>query len=227
MRAMRGSMKLFVLGAVVATAMTATACEATGGESSDSKPSRTATAPSKPGTATASGSTGRATPTPVKSGAEGSGGGGKYADRQLPPAGSICDHNGQGPYGEIESVNFGGESPNTVVGLVLGSYECAQPGEASPVFTPTSATGAATDVMLDDAHLKVVVGGGLASQLGTKTPSAGQFVKKLAEMQDEGKLRGRAAPQFYFRSDVPSADVNAMPDNDSHLVYLYQIIDGG
>ncbi|MFC4891181.1 hypothetical protein [Streptomyces beijiangensis] len=224
---MRGSMKLFALGAVVATALTATACEPKGADKSDDKSSPPASAPSKPGKTPGSGSTGKATPTPTKPSDGGSGGGGKYADRQVPPTGSICDHGGQGPYGAIESVNFGGDSPNTVVGLVLGSYECAQPGEASPVFTPSSATGAATDILLDDAHLKVVVGGRLASQLGTKTPSANKFVKKLAEMQDDGKLEGTKAPQFYFRSDVPSDDVNSMPDDTSHIVYLYQIVDGG
>lgn len=236
MRAMRRSMKLYVVGAVVtAAALTTTACGPTE-DKADSKTSPSASAPStsagapSPSTSTPSTSasapstSGGATVSPSAS--AGGSGGWAYANRQTPPKGSICDHGGQGPYGKIQSVNFGGESPNTVVSIVLGSYECAQPGEASPVFTPNSATGAATDVLLDDSHLKVVVGGKIASQLGTKTPTANTFVKHLADMQDRGELNGRKAPEFYFRLDSPSGDVNVTPDDKTKIIYLYQIVDG-
>jgi hypothetical protein len=231
MRAMRRSMKVYALGAVVAAALTTTACQSSGDKKADDKTSPPVSAPTKTGgaadasSASPGGSDGKATttpadankPTPAK-------GRYAYANRQTPPTGSVCDHGGQGPYGSIESVNFGGESPNTVVGITLGSYECAQPGEASPVLTPNSATGAASDVLLDDAHLKVVVGGELASKLGTKTPTAAKFVARLAKMQDEGKLKGKNAPEFYFRLDSPSSDVNTTPDDSTHIIYLYQLI---
>ncbi|MEV0096020.1 hypothetical protein [Streptomyces sp. NPDC050738] len=222
---MRKSMKLYVLGAVVATALTATACDPSSGDKkADDKSSAPASAPSKPGKTTGAGTTGTATtPTTPQPSKGGSGGGYKYANRQKPPSTMVCEHGGQGPYGSIESVNFGGESPNTVIGLVLGSYECVG-GDGAPTFTPNSATGAATDVLLDDAHLKVVVGGDLASKLGTKTPSASKFVDQLAKMQDSGQLKGRKAPQFYFRLDTPSDDVNTTPDDNTHVIYLYQLI---
>jgi hypothetical protein len=242
MRATRKTMKLYALGVAVAAALTATACEPSeGGGKADGKTSPSASAPSKPdadsGGANTGGSGGEGTtdpaktgtPDPEKTGSSNTGGSGgedgkyEYADRQTPPKGSICDNGGQGPYGKIESVNFGGEAPNTTIGLVLGMYEC---GSEGPVFKPTSATGAAMDVLLDDSHLKVVVGGTLASDLGTKTPDANTFVKQLAEMQDNGELGGPKSPEFYFRIDGESDDVNTMPDDESHIIYLYQIIDG-
>lgn len=208
-------MKLYALGVAVAAALTATACEPSAGDGkADGKTSPSESAPSKPG---------------ADSGRANTGGSGRedgtygYADRQTPPKGSVCDNGGQGPYGLIESVNFGGEAPNTTVGLVLGQYEC---GGEGPVFKPAGATGAAMDVLLDDSHLKVVVGGTLASDLGTRTPDANTFVKQLAQMQDNGELGGPKSPEFYFRIDGESDDVNTMPDDQSHVIYLYQIIDG-
>ncbi|MFF2507769.1 hypothetical protein ACFVTY_31045 [Streptomyces sp. NPDC058067] len=118
---------------------------------------------------------------------------------------------------------MGGESPDAVIGLVLGWYRC---GDTGPDFVPGSATGAATNVLVDSAHLKVVVGGQLASRLGTRTPSADKFLDQLARMQDKDELKGRKAPQFYFRIDAVSDDVNAMPDDGSRVIYLYQITDG-
>ncbi|MCL8015904.1 hypothetical protein [Streptomyces sp. AS02] len=247
MRAIRKTMKLCALAVAVAAALTTTACEP--GESdakADGKTSPSASAPSKPdadsggantsGANTGGSGSGRTTdpdttgtPDPEKTGSSKTGGSGgvdgkyEYADRQTPPQGSVCDNGGQGPYGVIESVTFGGEAPNTTVGLVLGNYDC---GKEGPVFKPTSATGAAMDVLLDDSHLKVVVGGTLASDLGTKTPDANTFVKQLAQMQDNGELGGPKSPEFYFRIDGESDDVNTMPDDESHIIYLYQIIDG-
>lgn len=215
MRATRKTMKLYALAVAVAAALTTTACEPSEGEGkADGKTSPSTSAPSKPDADSGGANTG------------GSGGEDdtyEYADRQTPPQGSVCNNGGQGPYGVIESVNFGGEAPNTTIGLVLGQYEC---GNEGPVFKPTSATGAAMDVLLDDSHLKVVVGGTLASDLGTKTPDANTFVKQLAQMQDNGELGGPKSPEFYFRIDGKSDDVNTMPDNESHVIYLYQIIDG-
>ncbi|MFJ8636382.1 hypothetical protein [Streptomyces sp. NPDC093568] len=52
------------------------------------------------------------------------------------------------------------------------------------------------DVLLDDSHLKVVVGDTLASDLDTKTPDADTFVKQLAKMQDKGELGGLKSPEF-------------------------------
>lgn len=215
MRATRKTMKLYALGVAVAAALTTTACEPSEGDGkADGKTSPSASAPSKPDADSGGANTG---------GSGGEDGKYEYADRQAPPQGSVCDNGGQGPYGVIESVNFGGEAPNTTIGLVLGQYEC---GNEGPVFKPNSATGAAMDVLLDDSHLKVVVGGTLASDLGTKTPDANTFVKQLAEMQDNGELGGPKSPEFYFRIDGESDDVNTMPDDESHIIYLYQIIDG-
>jgi hypothetical protein len=242
MRATRKTMKLYALGVAVAAALTTTACEPSeSGGKADGKTSPPTSAPSKPdadsGGANTGGSGGEGTtdpdttgtPDPEKTGGSNTGGSGgedgkyEYADRQNPPQGSVCDNGGQGPYGVIESVNFGGEAPNTTIGLVLGQYEC---GDEGPVFKPTSATGAAMDVLLDDSHLRVVVGGTLASDLGTKTPDADTFVKQLAEMQDDGELGGPKSPEFYFRIDGASDGANTMPDDESHIIYLYQIIDG-
>jgi hypothetical protein len=242
MRATRKTMKLYALGVAVAAALTTTACEPSVSEGkADGKTSPSTSAPSKPdadsGGANTGGSGGEGTtdpdttgtPDPEKTGSSNTGGSGgedgkyEYADRQNPPQGSVCDNGGQGPYGVIESVNFGGEAPNTTIGLVLGQYEC---GDEGPVFKPTSATGAAMDVLLDDSHLRVVVGGTLASDLGTKTPDADTFVKQLAEMQDDGELGGPKSPEFYFRIDGASDGANTMPDDESHIIYLYQIIDG-
>ncbi|WP_217212965.1 hypothetical protein [Streptomyces sp. AC550_RSS872] len=215
MSATRKKMKLYALAVAVAAALTTTACEPGEGDGkADGETSPSASAPSKPDADSGGANTG--------------GSGGKddtyeYADRQTPPQSSVCDDGGQGPYGMIESVNFGGEAPNTTIGLVLGRYEC---GDEGPVFKPTSATGAATDVLLDDSHLKVVVGGTLASDLGTKTPDANTFVKQLAKMRDNGELGSPKSPEFYFRIDSESNDVNTMPDDESHIIYLYQIIDG-
>ncbi|NEB75348.1 hypothetical protein G3I40_08915 [Streptomyces sp. SID14478] len=220
MRAMHNSRKLRVLGVgvAVAAALTTAACDAGASDGKDdgtTSPSATRSSaaprtPSKPAAATSDTSDGK--------------GDGGHADRQTPPTGSVCDHDGQGPYGAIESVNMGGESPYPVVGLVLGRYECA---DAGPTFVPTSATGAASNVFVDTDHLKVVVGGTLASDLGTRTPSPDAFLDALVKKEDRGELRGRSAPRFYFRIDAASDDVNAMPDDDSHIIYLYQLTDGG
>ncbi|MFK4064496.1 hypothetical protein [Streptomyces sp. NPDC029674] len=217
MRVTRNTMKTYALAVAVAAALTTTACEP--GEADGKADGRTtspsASAPERPGGSDTGGT--------ATGGSATEDGTYEYADRQTPPKGSICDNGGQGPYGVIKSVDFGGEAPNTTMGLVLGQYEC---GAEGPVFKPTSATGAATNVLLDDSHLEVVVGGTLASELGTRTPDADTFVEQLAEMQDSGELDGPKAPEFYFRIDGESDDVNAMPDDESHVIYLYQIIDG-
>ncbi|MEV3857100.1 hypothetical protein AB0J38_22560 [Streptomyces sp. NPDC050095] len=235
---MNRNMKQYALGvAVVAALSVTTACgpsEDDGKAGSSASPSASASAPTSASpSASAPDKTG--TPAPIKSGEANSGGGNggssggddkgdwDYADRQTPPTGSVCDHGGQGPYGSIESVNMGGESPFPVFGVVLGMYEC---GAEGPKFVPSSATGAATNVLVDDIHLKVVVGGKLASDLGTKTPKANAFIDQLVKMEDSGELKGPKAPQFYFRIDAQSDDVNSMPEDDSHIIYLYQIIDG-
>ncbi|MER7577308.1 hypothetical protein [Streptomyces sp. NPDC126514] len=229
MRSTRRTMKLYALGLAVAAALTTTACEQDGDEGkADAKTSPSADAPSAPepdsGGEGTSDPEETSTPDSEKTGGPGGEDGTyRYADRQTPPTGSVCDNGGQGPYGVIESVTFGGEAPNATIGLVLGQYEC---GNEGPVFQPTSATGAATDVVLDEGHLKVVVGGTLASDVGTKTPDANTFVNQLAKMQDNGELGGPKSPEFYFRIDAESDDVNAMPDDESHIIYLYQIIDG-
>ncbi|MGW6060914.1 hypothetical protein [Streptomyces sp. NPDC055189] len=237
MRVTRKKMKLYALAVAVAAALTTTACELGEGDGKpDGEANPSASAPSRPGTdpggsdgASTTGPDATGTPDPEKPTSSNTGSSGgedgtyEYADRQAPPRGSVCDNGGQGPYGVIESVDFGGEAPDTTMGLVLGQYEC---GDEGPVFKPTSATGAAMDVLLDDSHLKVVVGGTFASDLGTKTPDANTFVKQLAKMQDNGDLGGRKSPEFYFRIDGQSDDVNAMPDDESHIIYLYQIIDG-
>ncbi|MCN9241632.1 hypothetical protein NGF19_12650 [Streptomyces sp. RY43-2] len=238
---MRTSMKLSVLGMTAAAALVTTACDPSGSDgkaddaaspapsastsasTSDSlSPSVPASTPSKPALDKT------ASPSPTRAGSSGDDKNDKndkwdLADRQTPPTGSVCDHDGQGPYGAIKSVTMGGESP-TGLGLVLGFYQC---DGGSPRFTPSSATGAATDVLVDPAHLKVVVGGQLASELGTKTPDTSKFFDKLAQMEDKNELKGPKAPQFYFRIDSASDDVNEMPDDSSHIIYLYQIVDGG
>ncbi|WKX69303.1 hypothetical protein [Streptomyces sp. XD-27] len=221
----------------VAAALTTTACESSEGDgkadgkadgttSASASASQSTDAPSKPDPD----KSGTAAPTKTGGANSGGGNGGSggsnekggrdYADRQTPP-GSVCDNDGQGPYGKIESVNMGGESPYPVMGLVLGMYEC---GDAGPNFVPTSATGAATNVLVDDARLKVVVGGELASKLGTKTPDADKFLDQLALMEDNGELKGPKAPEFYFQSDAANPDA---PDgDDTEIIYLHQIIDG-
>ncbi|WP_199791123.1 MULTISPECIES: hypothetical protein [unclassified Streptomyces] len=230
---MRKSMKLYALGAAVAAALTVTACGSGDGDGKAGESASPSASVSSSPSAQASPSSGTSSkPAPAKTGttvpaasADGKGGGDDwdYADRQVPPSGSVCDHGGQGPYGSVESVNWGGESPYPVMGLVLGHYEC---GDTGPNFVPSSATGAASNVFVDSHHLKVVVGGKLASDLGTRTPKPDKFLDQLALMQDKGQLGGPKAPQFYFRIDASSDDVNAMPDDDSHLIYLYQIVDG-
>ncbi|MDL2076357.1 hypothetical protein QNN03_07885 [Streptomyces sp. GXMU-J15] len=222
MRATRKTMKLFALGLAAAAALTTTACEQEGNDKTQDSTSPSAGSARTPD----ADSSGEGT---QDSGATGTGDSGsqdstyRFADRQTPPKGSVCDNGGQGPYGAIESVTFGGEAPNTVIGMVLGYFECVDEGA---VFKPSSARGSATDVLLDDSHLKIVVSGKLASDLGTKTPDANTFVKQLAEMQDNGELGGLKSPKFYFRIDAPSDDVNAMPDNESHIIFLYQVTDG-
>ncbi|MGH4030392.1 hypothetical protein ACQB60_15790 [Actinomycetota bacterium Odt1-20B] len=248
----RKNWKLGLLAATAALTLATTACEPSGGDDngSDSKSSPTASQPSteKPSGGSGNGGSGNSggsggkqtsTPDPEKTGddIEGSGGansgggdGGSdeggdwdYAYRQKPPSGSVCDHDGQGPYAKIESVDMGGESPDATLGINLGSYEC---GDMGPDFRSNSATGAGQHVLIDSAHLKVVVGGGIAEDLGTKTPSVNAFLDKLVQMQDKGELKNFKGPEFYFRIDAESDDVNAMPEDDSHIIYLYQIIDG-
>ncbi|MER5946758.1 hypothetical protein ABT127_11900 [Streptomyces sp. NPDC001904] len=226
-RTLRTGLRACALGAAVAAALTLTACDQSSADdktagtaspatSTPPSPSAASASPSKTAsTATADPAASTTTPGAARSG------GWKFAHRQTPPTGSVCDHGGQGPYGKIESVSMGGESP-TLVSLVLGHYEC---GGAKPRFVPSSATGAATDVLVDTNHLKTVVGGRIASRMGTRTPAAGPFLDELARMQDKGELDGAKAPEFWFRIDAPSDDVNAMPDNDSHLIYLYQLVD--
>jgi len=97
--------------------------------------------------------------------------------------------------------------------------------DRSASFVPTSATGTATDVFVDNVHLKVVVGGKLASELGTKTPDANAFLNKLAQMEDKGELKYPKAPEFYFQSEATNPD--ASEGDNTHLIYLYQIVDGG
>ncbi|MBC9711268.1 hypothetical protein H9Y04_01615 [Streptomyces sp. TRM66268-LWL] len=216
--------KSFVLGAaVLAALLSTTACEsgADDAKAGGSKPSATATQTDKPSKPAGDES---GTPAPDASKDAGSGGsdGGKDGGGTggENPAESVCAGDGQGPYGAVESVNFGGEAPNTTMGLVLGHYKC-EGGETEPAFVPDSATGAATNVMLDDAKLKVVVAGELAKRLGTKTPDVNSFVQEIAELQDEGKLGGAKSPQFYFQSDAPNPDA---PDGeDTKIVYLHQI----
>ncbi|MGW3495635.1 hypothetical protein [Streptomyces sp. NPDC001020] len=225
--------KLYVLGMAAAAALVTTACDPSG---SDGKADDTARpAPSAPASPLPSAPTSAptkpapdkpASPSPARSGGidDGKNGSWGLADRQTPPTGSVCDHDGQGPYGAIESVNMGGESP-TGLGMVLGHYQCD--GGTGPDFVPDSATGAATDVLIDVAHLKVVVGAQLASELGTKTPDTNKFLDQLAKMGAKNELKGPKAPQFYLRIDAASDDVNEMPDDSSHIIYLYQIVDGG
>ncbi len=225
MRATRTTMKLYALGLAAAAALTTTACEQEGSDKTRDTTSPSASAARTPD----AGSGGEDSDKAGSPDAEQAGGSGgedgayRFADRQTPPTGSVCDNGGQGPYGAIQTVNFGGEAPNTVVGMVLGHYDCAG---GAPVFKPTSATGAAMDVLLDDSHLKVVVGGTLATDLGTNTPDVNTFVKHLAEMEGNGELGGPRSPQFYFRIDGTSDDVNTMPDNESHIIYLHQVNDG-
>ncbi|MFE0138417.1 hypothetical protein ACFWY6_43805 [Streptomyces sp. NPDC059037] len=238
----RKNWKLGLLGATAALALATTACEPSDDDNSggDPKPSPTASeSAEKPSGDGSSGGKQTSSPAPEKTGddIEGSGGansgggtgdsdkGGNwdYADRQKPLSGSVCDNDGQGPYGKVESVNMGGESPDATLGIALGYYEC---GDMGPDFRTSSATGAAQNVLIDSAHLKVVVGGMIAEELGTKTPSVNAFLDQLVLMQDKGQLKGPKAPEFYFRIDAESDDVNAMPDDESHIIYLYQIIDG-
>ncbi|MFJ4716500.1 hypothetical protein [Streptomyces sp. NPDC088785] len=229
-RVLRDSLRACALGGAVATALALTACDRS---EADAKPTRTpgtaasrpsepsgSATPSAPPSASASSPTaGAATSTSPNSGARS--GGWTFAHRQKPPTGSVCDHDGQGPYAKIESVSMGGESP-TLVGLVLGRYDC---DGAAPRFLPSSATGAATKVLIDTRHLRTVVGGRLATRLGTGKPAVNPFLDELARMQDKGELTGAGAPAFWFRIDAPSDDVNAMPDDDSRLIYLYQLVD--
>ncbi|MEV8020047.1 hypothetical protein AB0O76_27580 [Streptomyces sp. NPDC086554] len=228
----RKNWKLCLLGATAALTLATTACEPSGDDNSGgaSKPSPTASESTEKlsgdGSSGSSGGSGgsggkrTSNPDPEKTGDDNW----DYADRQKPPSGSVCDNDGQGPYGKVQSVDMGGESPDATLGIALGYYEC---GDMDPNFRTSSATGAAQNVLIDSAHLKVVVGGTIAEDLGTKTPSVNAFLDQLVVMQDKGQLKGPKAPEFYFRIDAESDDVNAMPDDESHIIYLYQIIDGG
>ncbi|MFJ7625156.1 hypothetical protein ACIQZN_01545 [Streptomyces sp. NPDC097595] len=207
---MRGNRKLYALGLAVAAALATTACEPSEGDGDAGG----AASPSASAPASAPASPSAAASRPNY------GSGWQYEDRQTPPEGSVCDHGGQGPYGSVESVSWGGESP-TMIGLVFGMYEC---DGSDFTFRPTSATGAATQVRIDTRNLKVVLDGALAKDIGTKTPSADLFLDSMAAMQENGQLKGRQAPQFYFRTDVPDSDPNSMPDEEHELIYLYQIV---
>ncbi|WP_229377349.1 hypothetical protein [Streptomyces sp. VRA16 Mangrove soil] len=238
---MRKSMKAYALGAAVAAALTVTACgpggsddKADGSASPSASTSASASAsasagasPSQSASSTPSRTASASTTGSAGGNGGASGGSGSkdwdYADRQTPPTGSVCDHDGQGPYGKIEGLAVGGETPYATLDLVLGMYQCDGEG---PTFVPSSATGAATTVAVDSNHLKVVVGGRLASDLGTKTPKANAFFDELGKLDSEGGLKGAKAPEFYFRVDSASDDVNVMPDDSTHIIYLYQIIDG-
>lgn len=220
---MHRNMRLYALGLAVAAALATTACEPGGGDDNAggaASPSASASGPSDTASKPAAEPTGKATPKETATGG-GSTGGWKFADRQTPPQGSVCEHGGQGPYGSAASVSWGGESP-TVMGLVFGMYECDGSGFT---FRPTSARGSATQVRIDTEHLKVVLGGALAKDIGTKTPSVDLFLDRMAAMQDNGQLNGPEAPQFYFRTDVPDGDPNSLPDDEHQLIYLYQIVD--
>ncbi|MYT75380.1 MULTISPECIES: hypothetical protein [unclassified Streptomyces] len=226
-RTPRPGLRACALGAAVAAALTLTACDQSSADPKTAHTESPATnAPASPSAASPSPSKSASTPAAEPTASTttpraASPAGWKYAHRQTPPTGSVCDHDGQGPYAKIESVSFGGESP-TLVGLVLGHYDC---DGAKPRFVPSSATGAATDVLVDTNHLKTVVGGRIASRMGTRTPAASPFLDELARMQDKGELKGAKAPEFWFRIDAPSDDVNAMPDDNSRLIYLYQLVD--
>ncbi|MER7171370.1 hypothetical protein [Streptomyces mesophilus] len=225
MRAGRKSRKSFALGAVaLAALLTTTACQPSedDGAAGGSKPTATASPTGKP-SKPAGDKPGTPAPDASKDAGSGGkdGGDGKGGAGGENPADSVCSGDGQGPYGAVESVTFGGEAPNTTLGLVLGHYQC-EGGETEPTFVPDSATGAAMDVMLDDNRLKVVVDGDLADKLGTTTPDANTFVKELAELQDKGELGGAKSPQFYFQSDAPNPDA---PDGaDTKIIYLHQIV---
>lgn len=236
--------KLYLLGATAALALTTTACEPSGGddkadgtkqpsatasqsadkpggdEKPGDKPSDTRTGPGEDGAESGAGNGGSS----GNGGSDGSGDKGKwdYADRQKPPSVSVCDAKKQDQYGKVRSVNMGGESPYPVLGVALGYYEC---GDMDPDFRTSSATGAASDLLVDSNHLKVVVGGQLASRLGTKTPDANKFLDEIARMQDNGELDGPKAPEFYIQHDAEDPESVPVGD-DVHVIYLHQIIDG-
>ncbi|MEU2248711.1 hypothetical protein [Streptomyces sp. NPDC019224] len=69
-----------------------------------------------------------------------------------------------------------------------------------------------------------VPGPAVAAALATTACEPG--LERMAAVQDNGQLKGRRAPQFHFRTNVPDGDPNSMPDGEHLLIYLYQIIGG-
>ncbi|MFE0105716.1 hypothetical protein [Streptomyces sp. NPDC059009] len=241
----RKNWKLGLLAATAALTLATTACEPSGGDDSDSgsKPSPTVSESAKKPSGNSGGSTGNSGGSTGDTGGStgdtggkdesansggsdgGSGGSGDdnwdLADRQKLPSYNLCDAPKQDQYGVVESIDMSGEGVNPDLGVVLGYYEC---GGEGPVFTPSSATGAATNLLVEPNHFKVVVGGTLAEELGSKTPDAQKFFAKLEEMEKSGELRGDKAPEFYIAHDGDPAD--SVPGGESQVIYLHQIIDG-
>ncbi|MFE0104880.1 hypothetical protein [Streptomyces sp. NPDC059009] len=133
----------------------------------------------------------KSTPAPGKTDdAEGSGGAnsggssggsdkGDYADRQTPP-GPICAHHGKGPYWRLVGYLKDGtddKEGNDLLTFHIGSYDCSD--GSHPVLEMEGGGRHTTSMAVDEKHLKVVVAGQLASEMGGKEVDTQKFLSKL------------------------------------------------
>lgn len=244
----RKNQKLCLLGAAAALILATAACEPSGGDddSGGPKPSATASrstdASAKPGPEKTDSSDkpgpektdSSNKPGPEKTGGDiegsggansggGSGGSGEedYSDRQTPP-GPICDNNGEGPYGRLVGYLKGGtedKEGNDLLAFHIGSYDCSD--GSHPVLKMEGGGNHTTNIAVDEKHLKVVVAGQLASEMGGKEVDAQKFLSKLDEMEKEGRLDFDEDPlEFYFQL---SGDSAVDPYEGGKAVYLHQV----
>ncbi|MBC9716513.1 hypothetical protein H9Y04_28670 [Streptomyces sp. TRM66268-LWL] len=213
---MRTNWKLCLLGATAVLALTTTACEPSEGDGADAKPPATPTTePATPTTEPASPTTEPATKSPTTPAGE------DYSDRQTPP-GPVCENDGEGPYGRLVGYLKDGtddKEGNDLLSFHIGSYDC---GDGShPVLEMEGGGNHTTAVPVDEKHVKVVVAGQLADELGGREVDAQRFLGKLAEMEKAGRLGIDQDPlEFYFQL---SGDSAVDPYEGGRAVYLYQV----
>ncbi|MGH4031065.1 hypothetical protein ACQB60_19245 [Actinomycetota bacterium Odt1-20B] len=154
----------------------------------------------------------------------GSGGGsGKddYADRQTPP-GPICANHGKGPYGRLVGYLKDGtddKEGNDLLTFHIGSYDCSD--GSHPILKMEGGGNHTTNMAVDEKHLKVVVAGQLASEMGGKEVDTQKFLSKLGEMDKKGQLGLDQDPvEFYYQMSGDSKD-DAY--GGGKAVYLYQV----
>ncbi|MFC7307035.1 hypothetical protein ACFQVC_22755 [Streptomyces monticola] len=241
--------KIGLLGAAAALALTTTACEPGGGDAGGegAEPSTTASASAsasgtanpgeKPGGSgggpSAEQPSGDQTGPGADQGANTGGGdgnsggnggnggaGGDYADRQTPP-GPVCANNGKGPYMRLVAHMKDDDAVgNDLLGVHIGGYDCAD--ASHPVLKLEGGGNHTTNMSVDEKHLKVVVAGRLAQELGAKEVDAQKFLAKLDQMEQDGELGFNEGDplEFYYQMSGDSPDD---PYGGGKAVYLHQV----